>query len=106
MDGDPGHNADGALGSDEQLLKVVARVVLPEHKQIVHDGAVGEGSLNAENVAVQAAVPEETQATRIGGDVSSDLTGPLGAQVEGKDVAAFGQIVVHRLQDAAGIHDE
>src|SRR3569833_3343581 len=106
MDGDPGHNADGALGSDEQLLKVVARVVLPELKQIVHDGAVGEDSLNAENVAVQAAVPEETQATRIGGAVSSDLTEPLGAQNEKKEKTTNSQKKNHRHQEAAGIHDE
>jgi hypothetical protein len=42
QDGHGGDDPQGALGPNEQLLQVIARVVLPQGGQAVQDGAVGK----------------------------------------------------------------
>jgi hypothetical protein len=55
---------------------------------------------------VEGAVAEEAEAAGVGGEVATDVAGPFGAEVEGDDVAAFADVVVQGLEDAAGIAGE
>ena len=74
VDGDSSDHADGAFAADEELLDIVASVVLAELGEVVEDGAVGEDSFEAEDGAVQGAIAEETKTTSVGGDVAADVT--------------------------------
>ncbi|CRK12468.1 hypothetical protein BN1708_010508 [Verticillium longisporum] len=105
-DGHLGDDADGALAADEELLEVVARVVLAQRAEVLDDGAVGQDGLEAEDVAVQAAVAQQTQAAGVGGHVAADVARALGSEVEGEDVALLGEELVGRLENDAGVDDE
>ena len=58
LDGDAGDDTDGAFATDEQLLHVVARVVLPQRAQVVDDRAVGQNGFHAEHSAMQGSITE------------------------------------------------
>ena len=96
-----GDDAQGALRADEELLEVVAGVVLAEGGEGVEDAAVGEHRLQAQHRAVQAAVAQQAQAARVGGHVAAQLAAALGAEVERHGEAARGEVGVELLEDAA-----
>ncbi|KAI6772339.1 hypothetical protein HG530_003297 [Fusarium avenaceum] len=56
LDGDLCDNAQSTLGTNEELLHIVAGVVLSQGAQVINDGAIGHHSLNTQNGAVQTAV--------------------------------------------------
>jgi hypothetical protein len=56
-DGYAGDDADGAFSADEELFEVVAGVVFAEAREVVNYGAVGEDGFDAQDAAVEAAVP-------------------------------------------------
>lgn len=55
---------------------------------------------------MERAVPEESEASGVGSDVSSDVARALGSEVEGHHVAVLGNLVVKDLKDAAGVGGE
>ena len=101
-----GDDSQGALRADEELLEIVAGVVLAEGGERVEDAAVGEDGLDAQDGAVQAAVAQQAQPAGVGGDVAADLAAALGAEVERHGEAAGLEEGVEGLQDAAGLADQ
>lgn len=106
VDGNSGDDANGALATNEELLDVVAGVVLAELGQVVHDGAVRENSLQTEDSAVKRSVAEETQTTSIGRNIATNVAGTLCAEVEREDVATLGEVGVGSFEDNASVGDE
>jgi len=94
------------LGPDEELFEVVARVILAQRGQVVHDSPVRQHHLEPQHGAVQRAVTEEAQAARVGRDVAADLARALGAQVERHRVAALPHVVLQHLEHAARLADQ
>ncbi|MNV41628.1 hypothetical protein D3C71_1332690 [compost metagenome] len=96
-----GDDAHRALGADEQVFKVEARVVLAQRCQPVPDGAVGQHHFQAQNVVAGIAVAQHAGAARVGGDGAANLAGAFGAQADRVQPAFGGGGVLHRGQHAA-----
>ena len=54
---------------------------------------------------METTIAEETQATGIGGDISTDVAGTLGTQVQREEVLSLSEILVSGLKDDTGIGD-
>ena len=100
-----GHDAEGALGADEELLEVRPGVVLAQGAQPVPEAAVGEHDLEPEHLVAHHAVAQHVDAPGIGGDDAADLAGALGADRERQEEIMLGDRVLDRLQDAARLDD-
>ena len=99
-----GDDAQGALGTDEQLLQVVARVVLAQAAQAVPDAAVGQHHLQAERQLARVAVTQHLGAAGVGGEVAADRGAALGGQTQRKQPSRRARCLLHLLQDAACLH--
>ena len=75
-----GDDAERALGADEQVLEIVAGIVLLELVEIVQHAPVGEHHLDAERVRARDAVGERGGAAGIGGEIAADGAGALRRQ--------------------------
>lgn len=73
MDRDTSDDTDGALATNEELLEVVAGVVLAELGEIIDDGTVRKDGLEAEDSTVERSVAEETKTSCVGGDIAADV---------------------------------
>lgn len=58
LDGDAGDDADGAFATDEQLLHVIACVVLPQRAQVVDNCTIGQNGFHAEHSTMQGSIAE------------------------------------------------
>ncbi len=74
------HDAERALGADEQLLQVVARVVLAQGRQLVEHAPVGQHDLEAEHERTHHAVAQDRRAAGIGRDDAAERRAALGAE--------------------------
>ncbi len=72
-----GDDAERSLRTDEELLQVVAGIVLHEAAQAVPDLAGRQHHLQPEHQAPRVAVGEHRRAAGIGGDVAADAAGAL-----------------------------
>ena len=75
-----GDDAEGALGADEQLLEVVAGVVLAHDPQAVPDPAVGQHHLEPEDEVAHHAVAQHRRAAGVRRDGAAHGAAALGAQ--------------------------
>ena len=75
-----GDDAERALGADEQVLQVVAGVVLLELVEVVEHAPVGEHDLEAEHMRARDAVGERRRAAGIGGEIAADGAGAFRRQ--------------------------
>ena len=75
-----GDDAERAFGADEQVLQIVAGIVLLQLVEIVQHAAVGEHDLNAEHMRARDAVGERGGAARIGRQVAADGAGAFRRQ--------------------------
>ena len=98
-----GDHAERALGADEQLLEVVAGVVLAQGPQAVEDPAVGQHRLDAEDVAAGVAVPQDVEAAGVGGDRPADGGGAAGTPVHGQLPVDGGGGLLDLLDGATGL---
>mmetsp|Transcript_5787 Transcript_5787/g.16258 ORF Transcript_5787/g.16258 Transcript_5787/m.16258 type:complete len:225 (+) Transcript_5787:1115-1789(+) len=105
-DADACHHPESPLGPYEQLLHVVAGVVLAQSLQGVKDSAVRKHHLQAKDTAVQGAIPKQSQATCICGDVASNLAAALGAEVKGDHTAVLPGVFIEVLEDAPRLADQ
>ena len=108
QDRDGRDDAERALGADEELLEIVAGVVLAHRwSHDVQDAAVCEHHLQAEHVLLERAVAQEAQTAGVGGHVAADVAAALGAQVERHHERMRAQVLVKVLEDAAALaaHD-
>ena len=69
-----------ALGADEELLQVVAGVVLAQRPQPVPHPAVGQHHLEPEHQVAHHAVAQHRRAAGVGREVAADGAGALGAE--------------------------
>ena len=72
-----GDDAQRALGADEQVLEVVAGVVLLEFAQVIEHLAGRQHHLDAEAEFAGIAIGEHAGAAGVGGKVAADLAGSL-----------------------------
>ncbi|MNE04001.1 hypothetical protein D3C80_965220 [compost metagenome] len=78
-------DAHGALGADEQLLQVIAGVVLAQPLQAIEDLTVRHDRLNAQHQVAHHAVAQDGGAAGIGRDDAADGGRAFGSQAEGEE---------------------
>ncbi|GJD76417.1 hypothetical protein CFIICLFH_4675 [Methylobacterium goesingense] len=96
--------AEGPLGPEEELLQVVARIVLAQALEPVPDPAVGQHHLEPENEVAGIAVGEHRRAARVGGEISADAAGALGGQRERKQHPGVARRRLDVGQNHPGLH--
>ena len=99
-----GHDAKAALGADEQLLEIVACVVLDHLVHGRHDGAVGQHRFQTQHHVARHTVADDPVAAGVGRDVAAHGAATPGSQIEGIQqsfgVGSFLQV----LQQYSGLH--
>ena len=98
------HDAERPLRADEELLQVVARVVLQHLVERAHDRAVREHGLETEHEIAHHPEADHLVATGIGRDVAADRARAARSQIQRKQVARVGGGLLHHLQGRAGEH--
>jgi hypothetical protein len=75
-----GDDAQRSLGADEQVLQVVAGVVLAQAAQAIPDLAARQHHFEAQRQFARVAVAQHLHAAGVGGQIAADLTASLGRQ--------------------------
>jgi hypothetical protein len=75
-----GNDAKSPLGADEQVLQVVASVVLAQAAQAIPDLAAGQHDLQTEGQFTRVAITQNLHTARVGGQIAADLAASLGSQ--------------------------
>ncbi len=102
LEGGGGDDAQRTFGADQQLLEVVAGVVLAQAGQTVQHAAVGQHRLQAQGQLAHRPVAQHRHAAGIGGQVAADLAAAFRGQRQRKQPAHAGGGVLHLRQRAAG----
>ncbi|MNS90839.1 hypothetical protein D3C72_1249050 [compost metagenome] len=93
--------AERALGADEQLLQVIAGVVLAQALQAVEHLTVGHDGLDAQHQVAHHAVAQDGGAAGVGRDDAADGGGAFGRKAEGEEAVLFlGQLLGLQQGDA------
>ena len=79
-----GDDAERAFGADEELLQVVAGVVLAQAAQAVPDAAVGKHDLDAQRQLARVAEAQHRGAAGVGRQVAADRAAALGGERQRK----------------------
>ena len=74
------HDAQSPLGADEQLLEVVARVVLAKAGELVEHATVRQHHLESQDQRAHHAVAEHGRSAGIGGDDAAQRRAAFGAE--------------------------
>ena len=98
-----GDDAERALGADEEVLQVVAGVVLAQPAQPVPDAAVGQHDLEPEHLLAHVAVAQHLRAAGVGGDVAAHLAAALGGERQRKEPVVLRGHALQVGEDAAGL---
>ena len=98
----PRDDTQRAFAADEELLQVVACVVLQHVVHRVDDGAVRQHDLDAEDQAAHHSVTQYAIPAGIGGDVATDGARPSRADVQWEQQPRIGGRFLDRLQNGAG----
>ena len=98
-----GDDAERALAADEQLLQIVAGVVLAQRPQPVPDAPVGQHHLDAQGQFAGVAVAQDGDAAGVGREIPADLAAALGAEAQRKQPVGLGRRLVQIGEDAAGL---
>jgi hypothetical protein len=98
-----GDDAEGALAADEELLEIVAGVVLAQPAQPVPDAAVGQHDLEAQGQLAGIAVAQNRNPAGIGREIAADLAAPFGAEAQREKPVGFSRRLLQICQDAAGL---
>ena len=98
-----GDDAERALAADEQLLQIVAGVVLAQPAQPVPDPPVGQYHLDPQGQLAGVAVAQHGDAAGIGRQIAADLAAALGAEAQRKQPVGLGGRLVQIGEDAAGL---
>ena len=99
-----GDHAQRALGADEELLEVIARVVLEHGAQHGQHRAVGQHHFQAQHLLAHHAVLQHAIAAGIGGHVATDLAAAARAQVHAERQSRVHGGFLHGLQRGPGLH--
>ncbi|MGY3329300.1 hypothetical protein ACVILI_002317 [Mesorhizobium sp. USDA 4775] len=98
-----GDDAERAFRADEDLLEVVAAIVLAQHLQPVPDAAVGQHHFEPEHKVARHAVAQHVEAAGIGGDVAADAAASLRAEGDRQQAVVLFRRALGVLEDAAGL---
>ncbi|KQY26475.1 hypothetical protein ASD38_19730 [Caulobacter sp. Root487D2Y] len=98
-----GDHPQGAFRADEQLLEVVAGVVLDQRAHGLDHRPVGEHGLQAQDHVAHHAVAQDAVAARVGGDRAADRGRTTRAEIQRQQQAFGGRGLAGGLQDAAGL---
>ena len=90
-----GDDAERPLGADEQMLEIIARVVLAQAAQPIPQGAVGQHDLQPEHEVPGAAISEHRYPAGIGREIAADHATALRRQAQGKQAV---DILCRRLK--------
>ncbi len=99
-----GDEAEGAFRADEDLLQVVARIVLQHLVERGDDGPVGQHGLEAQHLLARHAVADDADAAGIGGEIAADLAGAARAEIEREEEPGFGRGLLAGLERRSGLH--
>ena len=98
-----GDDAERAFGADEQVLQIVAGIVLFQLVEIVEHAAVGQHHFEAERVRARDAVGQCSRAAGIGGKIAADGAGAFRRQELRIKPVDFGRGLPRALQGDAGL---
>lgn len=104
MEGHLRHHAQRSFRADEELLQVVARVVLLVRAQTVQHLAISQDGRQAQYGAVQVAVAEQSDPSSVGGHVPSDLAASFCSQIQRCCQVVLVQFCFQFLQNTASFH--
>ena len=99
-----GDEAERAFRADEDLLQVIARIVLQHLVERGDDGAVGQHGLESQHLLARHAVADDADAAGIGGEIAADLAGAARAEIERKEEPGFGCGLLAVLERRSGLH--
>ncbi len=94
-------DAERALGADEELLEVVAAIVLAQAAQAVPDTPVGQHGFEAEHLLAGIAVAQHIDAARVGRKIAADLAAAFGGQRRREQPVGFRGGALHVGEHAA-----
>jgi len=98
-----GDHAERAFRTDEQLLQVVAGIVLAQPAQAAKHAAVGEHDFQPEREVARIAIAQHVHPAGIGRQVAADLAAAFRAQRQREQPARRGGGLLHRGQHATGL---
>ena len=98
-------HAERAFGADEQVVEVVAGVVLAQARESVEHLPVGQHDLETEHEFARHAVAQRIQAAGVGREVAADLAAALGAERQRKETVGPLGRGLHVGENAAGLGD-
>ena len=98
-----GDDAQRALRADEEVLQVVARVVLAQPAQPVPHAPVGQHHLQPQHLLAHVAVAQHLRAAGVGGDVAAHLAAAFRGERQGEEAAVFRRHALQLGEDAAGL---
>ena len=98
-----GDDAERALAADEQLLQIVAGVVLAQAPEPVPDAPVGQHHLDSQGEFAGIAVAQHRDAAGIGRNVAADLAAAFRTEAQRKQPVDRGRRLVQVGEDAAGL---
>jgi alpha/beta hydrolase family protein len=94
-------DAEGALAADEELLQIVAGIVLAQAAKAVPNPSVGQHHLEAQCQLAGIAVAQDRDAAGVGRQIAADLTGPLGPEAEREQSVGLGGRLLQVREDVA-----
>src|SRR5712671_7345261 len=92
-------DAEGALAADEELLQIVAGIVLAQAAKAVPNPSVGQHHLEAQCQLAGFAVAQDRDAAGVGRQIAADLTGPLGPEAEREQSVGLGGRLLQVRED-------
>ena len=98
-----GDDAERAFGADEQVLQVVAGIVLLQLVEIVQHAAVGQHHFEAERMRARDAVGDRRGAAGIGREIAADGAGAFRRQQLRIEPVGRGRRFARALQRDAGL---
>ena len=90
LHGRGGDDPERAFAADEELLQIVAGIVLAQAAQPVPDPPVRQHDFEAQGQLARVAVAQYRDAAGIGRQIAADLAAALGAEAEGEQPVRLG----------------
>jgi hypothetical protein len=106
LDGRCRDHAKRALGANEQVLEVVAGIVLAQSAQALPHLAAGQNDFEAKRQLACIAVAQHLGAAGIGRQVAAERGAALGGEAQREEPTLRGGSLLHRLQQAAGLRGQ
>jgi hypothetical protein len=94
-------DAEGALAADEELLQIVAGIVLAQAAKAVPNPSVGQHHLEAQCQLAGIAVAHGRDAAGAGRQIVADLTASLGPEAEREQPVGLGGRLLQMREDVA-----